>query len=94
LLDVDQRGLVALRHEGAKRQAAGKPRAGRQAEIVDDDGDIVALIELDVAGLLGGSDRLVHARPLVFRRVDFVDPDVNETRRGTAPAGCRGRDSG
>jgi len=50
--DVDQRRLVPLRHEGAQCQAAGEAGAGGKPEIIDHDRDIVALVELDVAGLL------------------------------------------
>ncbi len=50
--DVLQRGLVSLRHESAQGQAAAETRAGGQAEIIHDDRDIVARVELDVAGLL------------------------------------------
>jgi len=58
--DVFQRRLVSLRHEGAQRQAAGETGAGGKAEIIHDDRDVVAVVELDVAGLLLGADRLVH----------------------------------
>ncbi|MHC2165185.1 hypothetical protein ACVL5V_007606 [Bradyrhizobium ottawaense] len=62
LRDVDQRRLVPLRHEGAQCQAAGKAGAGGKPEIIDHDRDIVALVELDVAGLLFRCDVLVHLR--------------------------------
>ncbi|MGY3367556.1 hypothetical protein ACVWZL_004681 [Bradyrhizobium sp. GM2.4] len=52
LRDVDQRRLVSLRHEGAQRQPAGEAGAGGKPEIIDNDRDVVALVELDVARLL------------------------------------------
>jgi hypothetical protein len=53
LPDIGQRHLVALRHEVAKLQAAGKAGLGRQAEIVDHDRHIVVGVEPDVARLVG-----------------------------------------
>ena len=58
--DIDQRRLVALRHESAKFEATGKAGAGRQTEIIDDDRDIVALVELDVTGLFGDDFSFAH----------------------------------
>ena len=60
--DIDERRLVALRHEGAKFKPAREARPRRQAEIVDDDRDIVLRVELDVAGLLGHDFPLAHRR--------------------------------
>ncbi len=44
-----QRHLVPLRHEVTQLQAAGHQGARGQAKIIDDDGDIVARIQFDVA---------------------------------------------
>ena len=68
LADIDQRRLVPLRHEGAQFEAAGKARARRQAEIVDDDRDIVACVELDVAGLFRVTTSLL---PIVAAPLDL-----------------------
>jgi hypothetical protein len=47
LAQIGQRHLVRLRHLVAQHQATGQLGAGRQAAVVADDGDVVALVHPD-----------------------------------------------
>src|SRR5258705_10662258 len=60
--DALQGDLVALRDAVSERQTAGELRAGRQAKVVDDDGNVVGLGEADIERLVGrpGGSRGCH----------------------------------
>lgn len=66
--------IVALRHEGAQLETAGKTAPGRQAEIVDHDRDIVLGVEPDVARLIGLRRRNCRHEILVGVRLPNAAP--------------------
>src|SRR6185437_468142 len=64
--------------EGAKLEPARKARASRQTKVIDDDRDIVARIELDVARLVGHHFPFAHRRVSFYPRTSFPSPLVGE----------------
>ncbi len=51
--NVEERHLVALRHDFAQRNTGRKSRSGRKAGIVSDDGNVIVRMHADDARRLG-----------------------------------------
>jgi hypothetical protein len=66
-VDIDQHNLVALWHPFDQLQATRKCRARRQAEVIDDDRDIVIGADADIAGCFWGASGADMELSSVFR---------------------------